>query len=560
MKLMTSELFFVLLSISIITSCGGGSSSSSGDNNENNNANLPLVDSLPQNNSVAKATSPRLSLSHLAPEGSSYRYTTPCHLSSSRIIIRNTEDIEDTANTQLLDHLLTCSDALTLNSNQTLSIEETSTSSTAKEANVLFTSQSSITPANNLIIVDEEETLALNSIGNLTPLSLLDAVIDQAELSPVVEAVIDSLLNNIANDELPHLLNPLTNFDVVTQTVLYESIDPLGNQAQTLSGFIAFPETNGVNSFAAKDEIILLNHSTDLTPSEKNTTGPWYNLAVVLASRGYLVIVPDNYGLGNTSASTETYLQAKRTGINSVDLVSAVIDSGNYDDVIEGTSNEKNVAIIGYSQGGHSAVAAWQEILHMRQDELNTTQLFTGAGPYNVYETVKGIINYANGTCLLNAYCRYVNDELVNSYAIERILPPLFDYTETGLNEADVINGNQLTSNFVSGFIANNSEYNQLKALLQLNSFTNITNPEVAFTDPTLDVYFYHSDYDRLVAQANTDELTDDLTGYVQSINDESALCNSSNFQLLFANVTEVGVIHGLCAILMIDDVLGRFN
>ncbi len=73
-------------------------------------------------------------------------------------------------------------------------------------------------------------------------------------------------------------------------------------------------------------------------------------------------------------------------------------------------------------------------------------------------------------------------------------------------------------------------------------------------------MYFYHSDYDRLVAQANTDELTDDLTGYVQSINDESALCNSSNFQLLFANVTEVGVIHGLCAILMIDDVLGRFN
>ncbi|GAB1269156.1 hypothetical protein NBRC116493_24090 [Aurantivibrio infirmus] len=560
MKPTARKLLFTILCANIIA-CGGGGGSDGGNNNVNPVTSLSLVDSLPQNNSVTKVVKPRFSLSHLAPEGLSYDYSTPCNLTNSRIIIRDTQDIDNAANNKLLDHLLSCSDDLSLNSNQTLTLEETSmTTTTSREASISFASQASITAANNLIIVNEEETLALNSIGNVTPLSLLDAVIDRTALSPLLEAILDNLLNNIANDELPNLFNPLSDFDVVTQTVLYESIDPLGNQTQTLSGLIAFPQTNGVANFTAKNEIILLNHSTDLTPSDKNVSGAWYNLAVVLASRGYLVIAPDNYGLGNTNTATETYLQAKQTGINSVDLVSAVIDSGNYTNVLSPAPGAKNVAIVGYSQGGHSAVAAWQEILHMRQGELNTTQLFTGAGPYNVYETVKGLINYVNGTCLLDDYCRYVNDDLVNAYAIERILPPLFDYTETGLNEVDVINGTQLTSNFASGFMANDSEYNQLKALLQLSSFTNISNSDVAFADPTLDVYFYHSDFDRLVAQANTSELTNELLGNVQSINDQSALCNSSNIQLLFANISEVGPIHGICGIIMIDDVLGRFN
>ena len=555
MKLVAVKILFTLLCASMISSCGGGSNRG-GDNNGNPEESLRLLDSLPQNGSVVKATAPRFFLSHLAPEGLSYSYSTPCNLSSSRIIIRDTEDIENTANNKLLDHLLSCNDDLTLSSNQTLTIE----ASSSGEASVPFTSSSTITAASNLIIVSEEEILGLNSIGNITPLSLLEAVVDDAALPPAVKLVIDSLLNNIANDELPNLFNPLTEFDVVTQTVLYESADPRGSRTQTLSGLIAFPQINGVNGFTPENEIILLNHSTGITPSNKNVSDPWYNLAIVLASRGYLVIAPDNYGVGNTSAATETYLQAKRTGVNSIDLLTAVIDSGSYDNVLSSAPGEKNIAIIGYSQGGHSAVAAWQEILHMRQGKLLTTQLLTGAGPYNVYETVKGIINYANGTCLLNEYCRYITDELVNSYAIERILPPLLEYTETGLNKSDVIDGTQLTSNFTAGFMANNDEYDQLKALLQISSFTNISNPTTAFADPTLDVYFYHSDYDRLVPQANTQKLRDDLVGYVHSTSDESALCNSSNIQLLFANVSEVGVIHGICGIVMIDDVLGRFK
>lgn len=557
MNLGVFKSFSPLLCTILVAACSSGGGSN-GDNDDPVDV-ITLVDSLPQSGSVSKANTPHFSLTHLATAGTSYDYSAPCNLASSRIIIRSTDDLSSGANNQLLDHQLTCNSDLPLNSNITLTLEESS-ATTNKEATLSFNSAASITAANNLIVVSDEQTLPLNSIGNITALTLLQSAIDDADLSPVVEALVLSLLNDIADDDLPNLLNPATEFDVVTQSVLYESIDPYGNLSQALSGFIAFPDTTGVSDFIAKNEIILLNHSTGLTPSEQSTSDTWYNLAIILASRGYLVVAPDNFGRGNTSTNPETYLLAKQTGINSVDLLSNVINSGNYDSVLGASSGAKNVAIVGYSQGGHSAVAAWQEILHTRQGELNTTQLFTGAGPYNIYETVKGIINFANGTCLLDDYCRYINDELVNAYAIERILPPIIEYSNTNLTEVDLIDGTQLVSEFVSGFMANDSLYDPFKALLQLNSFTNINNPEVAFADSDLDVYFYHSDYDRLVVQANTDELSDDLTGYVQSINDESAACNSSNIQLLFVNVTEVGVIHGICGVVMVDDVLGRFD
>ncbi|GAB1262322.1 alpha/beta hydrolase family protein [Aurantivibrio plasticivorans] len=557
MKFPVYQNLFLLVCLALIVSCGGGGSSSGGGGGGDvPDDGIALLDSLPAINSVSTMNAPHFALSHLATSGLTYSYSAPCSLTTSRLIIRGTSDIDDTSKNRLVDHLLTCDDDLPADSNQTITLED----SASQTLSLLFRSAASVTPTNERINVVEQEMLPLNSIGNITALTLLEDAVEEADLSPLVEALVNSLLNDIANDELPNLFNPLSEFDVVTQTVLYESIDPRGNVSQELSGLIVFPDTGGLSNFTPKNDIVLLTHSTDLTPSDKSTSGPWYNLAIVLASRGYLVVVPDNYGLGNTSAETETYLQAKRTGINAVDLISSAINSGNYDDVITPSAGAKNVAIAGYSQGGHSAVAAWQEILHNRQGELKTTRLYTGAGPYNVYETVKGVINYANGTCLMDDYCRYVNDELVTAYAVERILPPLLQYADTGLETADVITGTQLTNDFTAGFIGNLSAYNALKALLQLSSYTNITNPGVAFSDSTLDVYFYHSNYDRLVARANSDEFIDSLGGYVQGIYDVSDSCNSSNIQLLYANVSEVGVVHGVCGIIMIDDLLAEFD
>lgn len=549
-----------VISVSLLLSCGGGGSSDN--SNEENNNTIQLIDSIPMANANISAKQARFYFGHLAPEDASYDYEIDCNIARSHITRRDSVDISIVSDDQLLDHTLNCSNDLSLNSNQSINIIENAASSgtATKTANILFATDNQITPENELIRTVEENLLPLNSIGNVTPVSLLNDIIDDLSLPLLTELAINTIIENIADNDLPNLFNPITEYDVITQSVVYESLDPNGNKTQTLSGLITLPDTSQLTNFTPKDNIILLSHSTGLTPSDRNTTGLWYNLAVILASRGYLVIAPDNYGLGNTSAFTETYLQGKRTGINSIDLVTSAIHSGRYNDVISSTSTAKNLTIIGYSQGGHSAIAAWQEALHNHQGTLNVSNVYSGAGPYNVYETFKGIIDFVNGSCFLGEYCRYVNDELVNSYAIERILPPLLSYTNTGLNEIDITDGDELRSEFAASFLANNQEYDQLKLLLQLNSYTNINNPEDTFTDPDMNLTVYHSDYDRLVAPANTREFINIINGYIGSTNEMSTDCNSSNIQLLFAASDEVGIIHGICGAVMIDDLLNRIN
>ncbi|MGH1438995.1 MAG: lipase family protein [Cellvibrionaceae bacterium] len=551
------RVVFFIFSVCLLVSCGGGGDNDSS-NEESNDGSLQRIDSIPTDNANINARQTRFYFSHLASENSSYNYDLDCTINVSHITRRDPADLSISSGNSLLDHNLGCSDNLNLNSTQNLIITEET--SEPKTSTIPFSTDTTLTPNNELITIIGENSLPLNSIGNVTPASLLEEIIDDLSLPILTELAINAVIDDIADNDLPNLFNPITEYDVITQSVRYESIDPNGNKIRTLSGLIALPDISQLANFSPKDNIILLNHSTGLTPSDRNITGLWYNLAVILASRGYLVIAPDNYGLGNTSAFTETYLQAKRTGINSIDLVTSAINSGRYNDIISSTSTAKNLAIIGYSQGGHSAIAAWQEALHNHQGTLNVSNVYSGAGPYNVYETFKGIVNFVNGSCFLGEYCRYVNDELVNSYAIERILPPLLSYTNTGLNEIDITDGDELRSEFAASFLANNQEYDQLKLLLQLNSYTNISNPEASFTDPNMNLMVYHSDYDRLVAPANTREFINIINGYIGSTNDLSADCNSNNIQLLFAASDEVGIIHGICGAVMIDDILHRLN
>lgn len=138
-------------------------------------------------------------------------------------------------------------------------------------------------------------------------------------------------------------------------------------------------------------------------------------------------------------------------------------------------------------------------------------------------------------------------------------MPPLLAYHDIGLTEAQLISGSTLTPAFASGFMANESQYHQLKLLLQLNSFTNIQNKSIAFNDPDLDVHLYHSDFDRLVVKQNNAEFMDDLDGHTQSISNHSSICNTDALQGT-TTVSQVGIAHSLCGALMMNHVLGMLH
>lgn len=66
-----------------------------------------------------------------------------------------------------------------------------------------------------------------------------------------------------------------------------------------------------------------------------------------------------------------------------------------------------------------------------------------------------------------------------------------------------------------SCFLATEEDYDTIKALLQLSSFTNIINADDVFADPLVTINLYHSEFDRLVPANNTRDFHDTLDGSV---------------------------------------------
>jgi len=298
-----------------------------------------------------------------------------------------------------------------------------------------------------------------------------------------------------------------------------------------------------------------LTHATGSTPGDLDNTDAWYILANLLASRGYLVIAPDNYGRGGTESAPETYLMANRTALNTLDLVNQVLEDTAYDEVYDGS----DLAIIGYSQGGHSAIGLHLLIETQGPDNLSIRETYAGGAPHNLYQTVRGVMQHLDGSCDDSAYCRYVDEDTTVPFATDRIFPGFLSYTDTGLLLDDLVTGEEINPEFVTAFLANDPELDNFKAMLQLSSFTQIVSAGDNFSGSDALVHLYHSQFDRLVPFANTAELAAILDPAV-TVDFHENRCNSDGYEAIFNLTDKVGVLHTLCGLSVLNNALTDFK
>jgi len=138
-------------------------------------------------------------------------------------------------------------------------------------------------------------------------------------------------------------------------------------------------------------------------------------------------------------------------------------------------------------------------------------------------------------------------------FALDRILPGMLSYTTTGLSERDIVQGPRFRRSFVRGFLDNERDYDAVKQLLQLNSYTNIISTGLA---GSAEFFLYHSSFDRLVPYQNQTDLRAVLVDY--PVHALTGLCNGPTYETIFNLTSQVGVLHGLCGIAMMNDLLGR--
>jgi pimeloyl-ACP methyl ester carboxylesterase len=289
---------------------------------------------------------------------------------------------------------------------------------------------------------------------------------------------INNLLN-YASGIYPELddLKAYVSHSVDIYKVVYKT--EINDKTINASGLICIPSGEGEYPLLCFQNGT--NTVNDYAPSEY-ASNPAYQFVEIIASMGYVIVMPDYPGFGESADIPHPYLIKEPTVRSIIDMLFAAreLDSGELPDLV--IKNE--LYLMGYSQGGWATLSLHKALEQDYRAEFNLKGSACGAGPYNLNLLFDGMTNISTYPMpvyigyIINAYSAYdqftnpVSDILNEPYASR--LGSLYNGTLT----SDQIN-NQLTtsipdlftSDFLSGF-ESEAKYSSVRTSLTENSIT----------------------------------------------------------------------------------------
>jgi hypothetical protein len=310
------------------------------------------------------------------------------------------------------------------------------------------------------------------------------------------QAYITGLID-VASVTIPDLksIKPLVSGDVSVYKIVYNTT--LSGKSIEASGLICVPVTAGdypVLSFQNGTNT-LFSDAPSVNPSDYT-----YQLIEFIASMGYIVVIADYPGFGESSMDTHPYLIQEPTVRSLIDLLHAAKEMVGPE--FPGITARNEFYLLGYSQGGWATLALHKAIEQDYSSDFNLKGSSCGAGPYDIAKLLGGMVTKQTYPMpeylayIVNAYSAYdqftnpVTDIFNEPYASR--LPSLFN----GQLASDQINAQLTTSipsllnpDFLSGF-STSPKYASVLAALNKNSITGWhTLKPVLFTHGDEDTY-----------------------------------------------------------------------
>lgn len=305
-----------------------------------------------------------------------------------------------------------------------------------------------------------------------------------------------------------------TNFVSKEFVVTYKT-DYINNLIDVASG--TYPELNDLKQYISKDvSIFKVIYKTEIQNEEIKASGllcvpsgtgeypllsfqngtntvkayapsefilnPAYQFVEIIASMGFVVVIPDYPGFGESANIAHPYLVKEPTVRSIVDMFFSVMEMDPED--LPDVTIKDELYIMGYSQGGWATLSLHKALEQEYSGDFNLKGSVCGAGPHNLnllFEGMTDIISYPMPVYIgyiINAYSAYdqftnpVSDILKEPYASR--LPGLYNGTLT----SDQINSQLTTSipdlftaDFLSGF-ETEAKYSTIRASLTENSIS----------------------------------------------------------------------------------------
>ncbi|MFC2125188.1 alpha/beta hydrolase family protein [Bacteroidota bacterium] len=156
------------------------------------------------------------------------------------------------------------------------------------------------------------------------------------------------------------------------------------NQDITASGVVALP----VN-FNGNLPVISASRGTIFADSEAPSLTPLIYGFEILASAGYVVVIADMIGFGESSGILHPYFNKDLSAQSTYDMLKATLELLPKEDY----THNGQLFMMGYSEGGYICTASHQMIEGNPIEDLSLTAVATGAGSYNINFVMENIVN-----------------------------------------------------------------------------------------------------------------------------------------------------------------------
>jgi pimeloyl-ACP methyl ester carboxylesterase len=324
----------------------------------------------------------------------------------------------------------------------------------------------------------------------------------------LTQTYINTFLQQFSNYPESSAIKNLVRNDVTIYKVKYRT--KVKGEEISASALVCIPSVPG------KYPVFSFQNGTNTRNSAAPTNDvldPAFQMVEMISAMGYIVVIADYPGFGESSDIPHPYLVKEPTVQSLVDLLFTIKEMGG--DLLDGVVPENRYYLLGYSQGGWATLALHKALETEYSGDFNLIGSVCGAGPYNIYEIFKTMTleaSYPQPVYLgyiLNAYKWYDQftnplSDVVNPPYSERI-PTLYngEYTFGYINsQLSTSIPTLVNKDFIGGFISD-PKYSQIRDALIRNSV------QAWKTDKQL--YLMHGGADDQVPPATTRNMYDDM-------------------------------------------------